>query len=86
MVFRVDTSDEREITEHIRAARAAAEVVVVSIHSHEPDNRTDEPADFVRAFAHRAIDAGASLVVGHGPHRVRGVEVYKDSAILYSLG
>ena len=86
VAFRVDTLDEQEITEHIRAARAAAEVVVVSIHSHEPDNRTDEPADFVRAFAHRAIDAGASLVVGHGPHRVRGVEVYKDSAILYSLG
>lgn len=86
VTFRVDTGDEQEVTEHIRAARAAAEVVLVSIHSHEPDNATDAPAEFVREFAHRAIDAGANLVVGHGPHRVRGVEVYGGGAILYSLG
>ena len=86
VTFRVDARDEQEIVEHIRAARAAAEVVVVSVHSHEPDNATDAPAEFLREFAHRAIDAGASLVVGHGPHRIRGVEVYKDGAILYSLG
>jgi poly-gamma-glutamate synthesis protein (capsule biosynthesis protein) len=86
VTFRVDGRDEQEIVEHVRAARAAAEVVVVSVHSHEPNNATDTPAEFLREFAHRAIDAGASLVVGHGPHRVRGVEVYKDGAILYSLG
>ncbi len=86
VTFRVDAGDEQEVTEHIRAARAAAEVVLVSLHSHEPDNRTDAPADFVRRFAERAIDAGASLVVGHGPHRVRGIEVYRGGAILYSLG
>ncbi len=86
VTFRVDTGDEQEVTEHIRAARAAAEVVLVSIHSHEPDNATEAPAEFVREFAHRAIDAGANLVVGHGPHRVRGVEVYGGGAILYSLG
>ena len=86
VTFRVDTGDEQEVTEHIRAARAAAEIVLVSIHSHEPDNATDAPAEFVRQFAHRAIDAGANLVVGHGPHRVRGVELYGGGAILYSLG
>ncbi len=86
VTFRVDARDEQEIVEHVRAARAAAEVVVVSVHSHEPNNATDAPAEFLREFAHRAIDAGASLVVGHGPHRVRGVEVYRDGAILYSLG
>lgn len=86
ITFRIDTGDEQEVTEHIRAARAAAEVVLVSIHSHEPDNATDAPAEFVREFARRAIDAGANLVLGHGPHRVRGVEVYGGGAILYSLG
>lgn len=84
--FRVDARDEREILEHVRAARAAAEVVILSVHSHEPVNRSEQPADFVRHFARRAIDAGASLIVGHGPHRVRGVELYGDGAILYSLG
>jgi poly-gamma-glutamate capsule biosynthesis protein CapA/YwtB (metallophosphatase superfamily) len=40
----------------------------------------------VYAFAHAVIDAGADLVVGHGPHVVRGMEVYKNHLIAYSLG
>jgi hypothetical protein len=63
-----------------------AEVVVLSVHSHEPSNDSDEPAEFFRDFARQAIDAGARLVVGHGPHRLRGVEVYNGGVILYSLG
>jgi poly-gamma-glutamate synthesis protein (capsule biosynthesis protein) len=84
--FSVDENDEREILDEIKTARAAAEIVVVSLHSHEPSNASDAPAEFVQRFARRAIDAGAALVVGHGPHRLRGVERYKDGAILYSLG
>ena len=38
------------------------------------------------AFAHAVVDAGADLVVGHGPHVPRGMEVYKDRLIAYSLG
>lgn len=38
------------------------------------------------AFAHAAIDAGADLVIGHGPHVLRGVELYKGRLIAYSLG
>ena len=44
------------------------------------------PADFLVAFAHAMIDAGADVVVGHGPHVVRGIELYKGKAILYSVG
>lgn len=40
----------------------------------------------VQAFSKAMIDAGADLVVGHGPHVVRAVEVYKDRFIAYSLG
>lgn len=40
----------------------------------------------VYAFAHRCIDAGADLVYGHGPHVVRGMEIYKGKLIAYSLG
>jgi hypothetical protein len=36
--------------------------------------------------AHALIDAGASLVIGHGPHVTRAVEIYKKRLILYSLG
>ncbi|MCS7227505.1 MAG: CapA family protein, partial [Endomicrobia bacterium] len=37
-------------------------------------------------FAHSVIDAGADLVIGHGPHVLRAVEVYKNKLIAYSLG
>ncbi len=40
----------------------------------------------VYAFAHAVIDAGADVVFGHGPHHTRGVEVYKNRFIAYSLG
>ncbi len=37
-------------------------------------------------FAHTVIDAGADMVVGHGPHVVRAMEIYKGKLIAYSLG
>jgi len=40
----------------------------------------------VTSFAHRMIDAGASLVVGHGPHVPRALEIYRGKLIAYSLG
>ncbi len=40
----------------------------------------------VQAFAHAVVDAGADLVVGHGPHVLRGMELYRDRLIAYSLG
>jgi poly-gamma-glutamate capsule biosynthesis protein CapA/YwtB (metallophosphatase superfamily) len=45
------------------------------------ENRGD-----LRAFTHAVIDAGADLVIGHGPHVLRGLELYKGRLIAYSLG
>lgn len=45
------------------------------------ENRGD-----LRAFTHAVVDAGADLVIGHGPHVLRAMEVYKDRLIAYSLG
>jgi poly-gamma-glutamate synthesis protein (capsule biosynthesis protein) len=68
-------------------AKRQADYVIVSIHSHEiKDGRKDAPADFLREFARRCIDEGAHAVIGHGPHIIRGVELYKNRPILYSLG
>jgi hypothetical protein len=44
------------------------------------------PRGDLRAFTHAVVDAGADLVLGHGPHVVRGMEVYKNRLIAYSLG
>jgi poly-gamma-glutamate capsule biosynthesis protein CapA/YwtB (metallophosphatase superfamily) len=84
--FLADPRDIDDILAEITRARADAAIVIVSLHSHEPENRNDAPADFVRGFARQAIDAGASLIVGHGPRQLRGIEIYKGGAILYSLG
>ncbi|GAA3412408.1 CapA family protein [Paenibacillus hodogayensis] len=68
-------------------ARRQADYVIVSIHSHEiKDGRKEAPADFLREFARRCIDEGAHAVIGHGPHIIRGVELYRGRPILYSLG
>ncbi|MCA2977472.1 MAG: CapA family protein [Myxococcaceae bacterium] len=45
------------------------------------ENRGD-----LKAFAHAVVDAGADLVLGHGPHVLRGMEVYKGRLVAYSLG
>ena len=45
-----------------------------------------EPRGDVVWFARGVVDAGADLVIGHGPHVVRGIEHYKDRLIAYSLG
>lgn len=84
--FAMDEGDLQQILDRIKKARGEADAVIVSLHSHEPSNASDAPAEFVRRFARAAIDAGAALVVGHGPHRIRGVEAYGHGAILYSVG
>jgi poly-gamma-glutamate synthesis protein (capsule biosynthesis protein) len=84
--FTLRAGDEQQVLEAVRAARQQVELVIVSVHSHEPSNDSEEPADFLRQLAHDAVDAGAGLVVGHGPHRLRGVEIYKGAPIFYSLG
>ena len=45
-----------------------------------------EPRGDVVLFARCMVDAGADLVIGHGPHVVRAAELYKDRLIAYSLG
>jgi len=81
----------------IDQAKAIADVVVVLFHAGaEGSDRTAVPVGREtafgedrgdeRAFAHAAIDAGADLVLGSGPHVIRGMETYKGRLIAYSLG
>ncbi len=81
-----NADDLKAITASIRDARRQADWVIVSIHAHEgmPGNR-EIPAEFLVTFARAAIDAGADVFVGHGPHVLRGVEIYRGKPIFYSL-
>ena len=88
---RVETAplerDMARIEEEVREARRQADVVLVSLHVHETDfDDFAVPPAFLEKAAKRCIDAGASAVIGHGPHELRGVELYRGGLILYSLG
>jgi poly-gamma-glutamate capsule biosynthesis protein CapA/YwtB (metallophosphatase superfamily) len=84
--YTVDPVDEREILKSVRAAKQLSDFVIVTIHAHEPGNWSEEPADFLPKLAHAAIDAGADEFIGHGPHQMRGIEIYRGKPIFYSLG
>ena len=82
-----DKKDMARIEAEIREARRQADVVLVSLHAHECDGmETNVPSQFVEDFCHACIDAGATAVLGHGPHELRGIELYKGGVIFYSLG
>ncbi|HEY5759695.1 MAG TPA: CapA family protein [Steroidobacter sp.] len=84
---KANKTDLAELQASVRDADQQSDWVVVSIHAHEAANPKDQwmPAEFVVEFAHAMIDAGADMVVGHGPHMLRGIEVYKGKPIFYSL-
>ena len=88
--FAVRTSpSERDlvgILRWIREARRQADWVFLSVHSHESGATDEAPAEFLETFARRCVDEGVDAVFGHGPHFLRGIEVYKNRPIFYSLG
>ncbi|MEI3143998.1 MAG: CapA family protein [Dakarella massiliensis] len=79
--------DLKRTVAEIREARCQADIVVVSVHTHEMRGRdTMVPPEFLETFAHACVDAGASAVIGHGPHQLRGLEIYKGAPVFYSIG
>lgn len=86
IVSEANRTDAEEILSVVRDASRQAKYTIVTIHDHTSAMDRTQPAQFVIAFAHAAIDAGASVFVGHGAHQLRGVEIYKGKPILYSVG
>ncbi len=81
----------------VEAAAATHDLVIVSFHAGAEGakaTRVPEGVELflgedrgdVRRFARTVIDAGADLVLGHGPHVLRGMEIYRDRLVAYSLG
>jgi poly-gamma-glutamate capsule biosynthesis protein CapA/YwtB (metallophosphatase superfamily) len=81
----------------VEQANKKADLVVVSFHGgaegvnaqRVPDQTEmmgTEKRGNLPLFARTVIDAGADLVLGHGPHVLRGMEIYKDRLIAYSMG
>jgi poly-gamma-glutamate capsule biosynthesis protein CapA/YwtB (metallophosphatase superfamily) len=78
--------DAAAIEQWVREARQRADFVLVSLHAHEQGDTKEQPAEFIKTFCRRMIDAGADMIAGHGPHLIRGMEVYEGRPIFYSLG
>ncbi len=84
---RPQEQDMMRMEAEIREAKRQADVVLVSIHNHYLDGAENtEVPKFLEEFSHRCIDAGASVVIGHGPHELQGIELYNGGLILYSIG
>jgi hypothetical protein len=83
--------------DEVAALSATHDIVLVSFHGgaegsdamrlpFEEEFYFGETRGEVVRFAHAVIDAGADLVIGHGPHVPRAMELYRDRLIAYSLG
>ncbi len=89
-----DYQHARSIVQHLDSV---ADIVIVSFHGgaegkdyqHVPRKHElfhGEDRGNVHEFSHLMVDAGADIIFGHGPHVTRGVEVYRNRFIAYSLG
>ena len=81
-----DQSDMEGNLKAVRDARRMADWVLVSVHCHESGSVLEEAPEFFQTFARSCVDEGAVAVIGHGPHILRGIEIYRHRPIFYSLG
>ncbi len=95
--FVPNVNDLPAAQQFVRDADKIADIVVVSFHggseganAERVPRRTEmlgtEKRGNLPLFARTVIDAGADLVLGHGPHVLRGMEVYKGRLVVYSMG
>jgi poly-gamma-glutamate capsule biosynthesis protein CapA/YwtB (metallophosphatase superfamily) len=77
-----DADHLQEFRDDIAALRQQVDVVIASCHW----GLGREPLAYMTEIAHAAIEAGADLVIGHGPHYPLPIEVYRGRPICYGLG
>jgi hypothetical protein len=89
--------DSLNVYKRIRSLSLTHDIVIVSFHGGAEGRQANRVMDTVEnyygenrgnvfKFAHWAVDAGADLVLGHGPHVLRGMERYRGRLIAYSMG
>jgi poly-gamma-glutamate synthesis protein (capsule biosynthesis protein) len=90
LIYEMNLYDHAALLKSIRDAKQHADLVVFTIHAHESatgmDDDTPAPPNFLIRLFHDAVDAGADVIMGGGPHSLRGLEIYKGKPILYGLG
>lgn len=87
--YEVDGADRAALLESVADAEGNADWVVATVHTHQGAGgrqNTQETPAFLVDIARECVEAGADAVVCHGPHVLRGVEVYQGAPVCYSLG
>jgi poly-gamma-glutamate synthesis protein (capsule biosynthesis protein) len=74
------------IERDIRSLKEKDKVDYVVINLHWGTEKAKKPDAEQRAFAHDVIEAGADAIIGHHPHVLQGIELYRNKVIVYSLG
>lgn len=85
-VTEVDAEDWEGTLRSLKEARHHADWLLYSHHTGYQGETAFDPADHFIEMSHEAIDNGVDVVIGHGPHRDRGIEIYRGKPIFYSLG
>jgi poly-gamma-glutamate capsule biosynthesis protein CapA/YwtB (metallophosphatase superfamily) len=87
--YRMNSFDQRDIMQAVRAAKENSDLTVFTIHGHQSATGEDDnnrvPGDYLVKLFHSVVDAGADVVAGHGNHLLRGIEIYKGKPIFYGL-
>ena len=86
VVTELNRYDEERILNEIRNASRLADFVIVNSHSHDRGAERTQPPEWLREFVKKCLDAGAATYIIHGPHILRGIEIYDGKPIFYSLG
>ena len=79
----LDEDSKARMVEDVRRLKEEADVVLVSYHWGVSDTR--EPVSYQSDIGQAVIDAGADVVLGHGPHRYQQIELYEGKPILHSV-
>lgn len=81
----VTWADPKYLAEYVAEISALRKQVDVLVASHHWGFKEDV-LEYMTEIAHAAVDAGADIVIGHGPHYALPVEIYKGKPVYYGLG
>jgi len=90
--FEMAPNDLSEILRSVRNGKYLSEFMIATCHCHQGPITSqqwlfeDQTPDFLIELAKKSIDSGADMFVGHGPHVLRGIEIYKGKPIFYGMG
>jgi poly-gamma-glutamate capsule biosynthesis protein CapA/YwtB (metallophosphatase superfamily) len=92
LTYAMNPRDLQDNLQSIKNGKQYSDFMIATIHAHQGDSILqsflfeDHPPDFLVQLAHASIDNGADAFVGHGPHILRGIEIYKGKPVFYDLG